>query len=101
MSFTELYTLEYGLVEYQERYPSDKYPFTTHRIGLPAIIRYTANKEILTEEFWVMGKKHRLDGPAVIHYSENGIQKEYWLNNRMLSLEEYEAELLKIRLTLL
>jgi len=38
------------------------------RVGAPAIVRYETNGLSKSEEWFVDGKQHRLDGPAVIFY---------------------------------
>ena len=43
-----------------------------HRLEGPAYISYYENGNIRYEQYWVNGKKHRLKGPAFIDYYENG-----------------------------
>ena len=37
--------------------------------------------------YWIEGKIHRIDGPAVI-YSD--FEEQYWINHEQLSKEEFE-----------
>ena len=47
------------------------------------------NGNIYCEEYWVNGKKHRLDGPAVVYYYENGNIhcEQYWVNDKYHRLD--------------
>lgn len=57
-----------------------------HRLNKPAIIRLNAYQKF-DEEYWMNGQKHREDGPAVINYL--GIN-EYWLKNIFLEKGEHQ-----------
>ena len=50
---------------------------------------YYKNKKIEKETYYQCGNLHRLDGPAVIWYYENGsIKKEdFWVNGKEISKE--------------
>jgi hypothetical protein len=53
-----------------------------HRENGPAIIHYDANGIVRIEEYFINDKRHRENGPAVIHYNEDGNikYKSYYLN---------------------
>jgi hypothetical protein len=61
-----------------------------HRTDGPAIERHNGYKA-----WYKNGKRHREDGPARI-FSDDDV--EYWLNGKEYSKEEYEQEILKMRL---
>ena len=44
-------------------------------------------KQLKRIEYYIYGKKHRENGPAVIEWSINGevIKEEYWLNGKRLN----------------
>lgn len=50
-----------------------------HRIGGPAVIKYSKHGNILSETWYINNLKHRIDDPAVIEYYENGKKRtEKW-----------------------
>jgi hypothetical protein len=63
-----------------------------HREDGPA---YEEKDENNYKSWWINGKRHREDGPAKV--AEDGL-KEYFLNNIKYSKEQWELEVLKIRL---
>lgn len=56
-----------------------------HRMSGPAIIYYHDNGTIRCEEWYNNNKVHRINGPAVIHYNVNEtIRSEVWyINNKI------------------
>ena len=70
----------------------DKYWFINgkrHREDGPAI-EYSDYKE-----WWINGRKHREDGPAIEYRDGN---KSWYLNGIKYSEEEYNQELIKLKL---
>ena len=66
-----------------------------HRENGPAIIRnYGTVCE--TKSWWINGKRHREDGPALVY---SGGEIEYWLNNKKYTKEDWEEEIIKLKLT--
>ena len=61
-----------------------------HRTDGPAVERANGHKE-----WWLNGQLHRTDGPAV-ELANGG--KEWWLNGRIFYLEEYIMELERLGL---
>jgi hypothetical protein len=61
-----------------------------HRTDGPAIERHNGYKA-----WYKNGKRHREDGPAIIYSNGDGY---YYLNGKEYSKEEYEQEILKMRL---
>ena len=61
-----------------------------HREDGPAI-EYSSG----FKEWWINGKKHREDGPAVELFND---YKWWYLNNVLYSEEEYQNELIKLKL---
>ena len=63
-----------------------------HREDGPAIIHYYENGNIEEEYYFINGKSHREDGPADIWYDKNGnIQSEwYYINNKEVTKEHIE-----------
>ncbi len=57
-----------------------------HNTTGPARVCKIGNKEV--REYWQNGMKHRLDGPA-IERSDNTTSREYWINGRYLSKDEF------------
>ena len=55
-----------------------------HREDGPAIIYYYDNGQILSEHYFLNGKHHREDGHTIIYYYQNGkIEREfYYLNDK-------------------
>ena len=50
-----------------------------HRLNGPAIIDYYEDGSIQSESWYQDGKRHRLDGPAyIIYYQDGSIQSESW-----------------------
>ena len=70
----------------------------------PSSIYYTVNfnnKLVKQFELWYNhGTCHRLTGPAVIYYSSEYkiIVKEYWIDGKQLTQEEFEIETNRIKL---
>lgn len=59
-----------------------------HREDGPAMILYTPEGSLISEEFYVHGKAHREDGPAVIHYGADGrVTKEDYMIDGQLHRE--------------
>jgi len=50
-----------------------------------------------------MSTFHRLDGPAISTFSDNGqlAYEEYWINDKEYFKSEYDAEIFKMKLALL
>ena len=61
-----------------------------HRTDGPAV-EYTDG----FKSWWINGKQHREDGPAVV-FSDGYV--EYWLKDRSYSKEEWETEVIKLKL---
>ena len=57
-----------------------------HRVDGPAVIQYYKSGK-KQQEFWrVNGISHRVDGPAYIYYNKSGkIEREYWYLNGNVS----------------
>ena len=55
-----------------------------HRIGGPAVIRYYNDGPVCYKEYYLNGKLHRIDGPAVIGYNDNDSLglEEYYINDK-------------------
>jgi antitoxin component YwqK of YwqJK toxin-antitoxin module len=50
-----------------------------HRVDGPAVINYDKNGQVEIESWYLDGKKHREDGPTVIWYDKNGqVKRESW-----------------------
>jgi len=69
-----------------------------HRINDGAIIWYYANyaNNIISRKIYcINGKRHRLNGPASIHYRRNGIicGEEYYIHNVEYSKEEFDKKI--------
>ena len=74
---SEMWTKEAGKIifEYSELYKiSQKY--TLHRDNGPALIHYHNNGNIKEESWFQNGKTHNPNGPAFVSYYENGFKKE-------------------------
>jgi len=58
-----------------------------HRENGPAIISYYKNGELNGEWYFFNDKQHREDGSALIHYYKDGkiMRKEYWLMGELIS----------------
>ena len=97
MSRYKVYTVEKGLVETDEY--RDIYILTYHRLDGPAFIEYRENGMIRREGYWINDMLHRLDGPAHITYNHTGnIQLiEYWINDIKYTKDQYNKELLKLK----
>ena len=56
-----------------------------HRLDGPAVIQYNANGHEASEAWLVNGAYQRLDGPAVIEYDDNGqiIGQEFWVRGQV------------------
>jgi len=93
----KVYTLEKGIVE-TDKYNVFKY-LTWHREDGPAVNCYYNNGLIEFVEYWVNGQLHRLDGPAIIGYDINGniTNIEYCINDKEYTKEQYDNELLKLK----
>ena len=63
-----------------------------HRIDGPAIIWYNQDGSVECEYYHVNNKRHRLDGPAQIWYHEDGSVKDgfYYINNKEYKKEDYD-----------
>jgi hypothetical protein len=61
-----------------------------HREDGPAIEYYEGSKE-----WYINGQFHREDGPAIEWYDGN---KEWWINNKRYSEQEWQQEIIKIKL---
>ena len=98
MTLYKVYTIEKGLIETNFIY--DFSGLTCHREDGPAFIKYDYNGSIIYEEYLYNNKKHRLDGPAIIQYDTYGnIKKvEYYINNISYTKEQYDKELLKLKI---
>jgi len=60
-----------------------------HRVGNPARVWSNGNNE-----WYIEGDLHREDGPAIEYEGS----KEYWLNAKRLTKEQWEAEVAKRKL---
>jgi len=96
MSRYKVYTIEKGLVE--TNIYDEVHSLTWHREDGPAYYSYD-NGNIVHEAYWVNGAQHRLDGPAKVWYSINGsiTFTTYWINNIEYTKEQYDKELLKLK----
>ena len=58
-----------------------------HRIDGPAIVSYYPSGEVKYEQYRVKGSLHRLDGPAFIRYSESGLPRSeaYYVNGHYIN----------------
>ena len=61
----------------------------TEEVGSPKL--YYANKTLRSKRWWQDGKRHRLDGPAIIHYHIDGsVQCEYWwVRNEIIDIDSF------------
>jgi antitoxin component YwqK of YwqJK toxin-antitoxin module len=97
MTRYKVYTNEKGLVE------TDSFgnisELTWHRLDGPAYIMYNENGNIVNELYCVNNKRHRLNGPASIGYYENSNIKyeTYWINDIRYGKDQYDKELLKLK----
>ena len=57
-----------------------------HRENSPAVIHYHYNGNIGIEQYYMNGELHREDGPAYIEYYRNGnmLYKSYYRNGNIL-----------------
>jgi len=97
MKAFKIYTIENGLVETDDY--DEVISLTWHREDGPAFTEYRYNGNIRYVAYYVNDNRHRLDGPAIIKYDVNGnIQRiEYWINDMAYSNEQYNKELLKLK----
>jgi hypothetical protein len=81
------YTKENGRCETDREYiPADPHrPLTLHRVDGPAI-EYINGIMSGHKQWWVDGRCHRTDGPAVITHEG---MKYYWIDDKWLSLDEF------------
>jgi len=95
------YTKEKGLIETND--DRELIDLTWHREDGPAIISYYHNGNIEYEGYKIDDKGHRLNGPADICYDINGniTYVEYCINGIAYTKEQYEKELLKLKVQLL
>ena len=93
----KVYTKEKGLVETNEYRDIDH--LTWHRADGPAAVEYYANGNIRYEGYWIDNMLHRLDGPASIEYDNTGniTNEEYCINDEEYTKEQYNKELLKLK----
>jgi len=84
-----------GSIEYVEYYINGK----RHRLDGPAYIEYDCNGNVDVASYWINGKRHRLDGPAYVEYDDNGnvVNELYWINGIEYTKEQYDKELLKLK----
>jgi len=70
-----------------------------HREEGPAYYSYYNNDNIAYEAYFINNKRHRLDGPGFIGYNINGNveYEEYWINDMFYTKEQYDKELLKLK----
>ena len=64
--------------------------YKLHREDGPAIEHVNGYKAWL-----INGQHHRVDGPAIIYHSGD---KEWWLNDIEYSEDQYQQEIIKIKL---
>lgn len=98
MSLYKVYTKEKGLIETNNL--GHISGLTWHREDGPARISYYANGNIKRELYYINDIKQRLDGPACIEYADNGNIEftEYWINGISYTKEQYDKEMLKLKL---
>jgi len=84
-----------GKVAYEAYYIHGK----RHRLDGPAYIEYDGNCNVVVASYWINDKRNRLDGPAYISYDENGnaVNELYWINGIEYNKEQYDKELLKLK----
>jgi len=60
---------------------------------------YYENGNIEHEEYYLNGKKHRIERPASIYYYENGNTRDefYYLDGKLYSEEEYNKIMKEIK----
>jgi hypothetical protein len=68
------------------RYTNDKGEL--HRVGGPAVQYFSENGTLIEELYYVDGYIHRTDGPAQIVHRKN--QHFYWVNNVCFSEEDFK-----------
>lgn len=62
-----------------------------HRDGWkPAAIEYDINGNVISEHYWVNGRRHNLTGPAVRQLDDDGTYEEYYIDGEEMSQEEYD-----------
>jgi len=93
----KVYTKEKGLVETDNFEHINE--LTWHREYGPALIGYNDSGSKVRDQYWVNSKLHRLNGPADIGYDMNGNIKyvAYWINDIAYTEEQYDKELLKLK----
>lgn len=59
-----------------------------------AVVKFSVDGNLKTEEFREKGHRHRLDGPAVVEYSLNGgtLKEEYYINGINYDYTTYQAK---------
>jgi len=97
MKQCKAYTKESGLVETNNFKVA--LGLTWHREDGPAFVKYLDNGNISWMSYCINGQKHRLNGPAYIEYDGNGNVEfaSYWINGNSYSKEQYDKELLKLK----
>lgn len=75
----------------------------SHREDGPAVVRYFESGKRRSERWGLNGKLHREDGPAVVRYFELGkVQSEaYYLNGDYLRKDEFEQRMLVKKFSLI
>lgn len=70
-----------------------------HRLDGPAIRCWGGNGELGSEHYYINGKLHRLNGPACRCWYSNGQlwYEEYWIDDKELNKEEFENDPRTIR----
>jgi len=65
--------------------------FLRHRLDGPAYIHYLHPNILHCEIYYINGKIHRQDGPAEIWYNNDGtvLKQGYWLNSINIEEEEF------------
>ena len=65
-----------------------------HRRGGPAFIIGGRNRVPLSEEDWyINGKRHRLDGPAIINHRLGRVESEfYYIDGKLLTKDEFDRK---------
>lgn len=62
-----------------------------HSLNKPASIFYLGNNKIY-EAYWENGLKHRLDGPSVIELFGKETKSLYYINNNLLSRNQFAQQ---------
>lgn len=72
--------------------PCDR-PKILHAVEEPAVVEYYNSGQIMNEQWWHMGQRHREDGPATIRYNSDGSIKckSYYLYGKIIPQQVWDG----------